>query len=740
MRNYERLSLVKTFLFLLYGLFGVIASVRGQSNLPPVFEIKTDSAFFRPDTTHFQILEDAKGELTFKDVLNHPAFRSDKFFSRTRHSHTYWMRMRIKNSLPHELRLYYCDFNSDYVDLFRLDSTGHWQHQQTGDLVPFSQLPVHKGAPERARLFFTLGPGQETVVYERAQNARWHSPLTYLSPQLQTEQGRIEAVFKNIVIEKGWKNYLIEGIIIGILILASCYNLFIYYSISDRVYLYFGICLFFFVLDRNYYRIQLAFFEEYPYAFKLVANLFFIVFFIFFVQSIRNLLQSPSSLIRLDRLISTTLLLTVVANLVQIVGYSIPIVPLDEWALLIEVLIRLIYGLCMFMAFKRMKQGLFEARYLLLALTPLFILWLFTLTTATLGLYFRVDLPRIIYENVEYVESACFAWMIIVFTGALMNRYNLVRQQVIQQAIEKEQLEKEREIERNRLIAAQNEQLEREVEARTSALKQSLNELKATQDQLIQQEKLASLGELTAGIAHEIQNPLNFVNNFSEVSVELVDELKEGLFQYLPESEKANAEEIMGDLTQNLQKITHHGKRADSIVKGMLAHSRSTSGQKQPTNLNDLVEEFLRIAYHGLRAKHKSFNADLQLDLDASIGMVNLVSQDIGRVLLNVYNNAFYAVQAKQKQASRDYKPLIQVRTKADQGNVTISICDNGTGIPDDILHKIYQPFFTTKPTGQGTGLGLSLSYDIITKGHNGDMQVKTQVGEGSEFILKLPR
>ncbi|WP_461093361.1 sensor histidine kinase [Spirosoma gilvum] len=731
---------MKTLFLLLSSWIGLLSVALAQTSLPPVYEIKKDSSFFRPDTTYFQVLEDLKGNLTFKQVLNHPAFRYDKFFSRKRESHTYWMRMRIKNALPHELRIFYCDFNSDYIDLYRLDSAGQWQHQLTGDLIPYSKLPIHKGSHERARLFFTLSSGQETTVYARAQNAFWHPPILYLSPQFQTEQGRIEAVFNTITAEKGWKNYLIEGVIIGILVLASCYNLIIYYSIHDRVYLYFGICLFFFVLDRNNYRLQLAFAEEHPYEVKLIANFFFTVFFIFFVQSIRKLLQLPSYMARLDKVITTTLVLTVAANVVQVLSFSTLLVPIDEWALLIEVLIRLIYGLCMLMAVRRMKQGLLEARYLLVALTPLFLLWLFTLTTEILGLYFSVDLPRVIHENVEYVESACFAWMIIAFTGALMNRYKLVRQQVIQQAIEKEQLKKEREIERNRLIAAQNERLEREVEERTAALKQSIDELKATQNQLVQQEKLASLGELTAGIAHEIQNPLNFVNNFSEVSAELVDELKEGPMQHLPDSEKAYADEIMGDLTQNLQKITHHGKRADSIVKGMLAHSRSTSGQKQPTKLNDLADEFLRIAYHGLRAKDKSFNADLKLDLDPTVGTVNLVPQDIGRVFLNIYNNAFYAVQTKQKQIGNGYQPQIQVSTRAEKDAVTISISDNGIGIPDEIRHKIYQPFFTTKPTGQGTGLGLSLSYDIITKGHNGEIQISTKPGEGTEFIIQLPK
>jgi signal transduction histidine kinase len=253
----------------------------------------------------------------------------------------------------------------------------------------------------------------------------------------------------------------------------------------------------------------------------------------------------------------------------------------------------------------------------------------------------------------------------------------------------------------------------------------ALIELKQAQQQLILSEKMASLGELTAGIAHEIQNPLNFVNNFSEVSKELLDEMKEAIEQ----GDAEEAREIMKDVIENLEKINHHGKRADGIVKGMLQHSRASSGQKEPTDINALADEYLRLSYHGLRAKDKSFNADFKIDIDPNLPKINVIPQDIGRVLLNLINNAFYTVSEKSKKGITDYKPQVIVKTKKHNHLIEIRVKDNGDGIPDNIVNKIFQPFFTTKPTGQGTGLGLSLSYDIITKGHNGMLEVDTTEG-----------
>lgn len=278
------------------------------------------------------------------------------------------------------------------------------------------------------------------------------------------------------------------------------------------------------------------------------------------------------------------------------------------------------------------------------------------------------------------------------------------------------------------------EQKRKAIEETNAALTKSLEELKAAQQQLIQSEKMASLGELTAGIAHEIQNPLNFVNNFSDVSKELLEEMKEELDR----GDTEEAKSIAADVIQNLEKILHHGKRAGDIVKGMLQHSRSSSGVKESTDINALADEYLRLAYHGLRAKDKSFNAATKTDYDDSIGLLKIIPQDIGRVILNLITNAFYAVTEKKKLFPEGYEPLVSVSTSRQNSSIEIRIKDNGTGIPSKVVDKIFQPFFTTKPTGQGTGLGLSLSYDIV-KAHGGELKVETKENEGSEFIISLP-
>lgn len=292
--------------------------------------------------------------------------------------------------------------------------------------------------------------------------------------------------------------------------------------------------------------------------------------------------------------------------------------------------------------------------------------------------------------------------------------------------------------EKQQLLAQQNQTLEQQVQQRTAALEESLDELHRTQDQLIQREKLASLGELTAGIAHEIQNPLNFVNNFSQVSVELLEELRQ-------EDVKASrdrdlVDELLGDLEQNLHRISQHGGRASAIVNGMLEHSRISTGERQPTDLNALCEESLHLAYHGLQISDKSFQCELLTDFAPHIGKVPVVAPELGRVFLNLFNNAFYAARQKWlSQAHPGYQPKVQVITNQEANFITIQICDNGMGMPESIQQKVFQPFFTTKPAGQGTGLGLSLSYDIVTKGHGGHLSVSSQEGEGTIMAVRLP-
>ena len=351
--------------------------------------------------------------------------------------------------------------------------------------------------------------------------------------------------------------------------------------------------------------------------------------------------------------------------------------------------------------------------------------------------------PEKLYSQYsDYLVTAkvfAFIWLFAVW-------YNSQKQQRI--------LDKEREEQRvkDEINQAKKEALEYLVTERTieltrqkEELQKTLDELKSTQVQLIQSEKMASLGELTAGIAHEIQNPLNFVNNFSEVSVELCQELEEEIQKTsLPEADKDYIVGIISDLSQNQQKITHHGKRADSIVKGMLQHSRTSSGHKEPTDINALADEYMRLAYHGLRAKDKEFNASLVTDFDPTIGKIDVLPQDLGRVFLNLFTNAFYAVAEKKKLNKEnpeltDYKPQVKVITKMFANKLYIRVIDNGTGMPESVKAKIFQPFFTTKPTGQGTGLGLSMSYDIITKSHDGLLDVTSVPGESTEFKITIP-
>jgi two-component system NtrC family sensor kinase len=364
------------------------------------------------------------------------------------------------------------------------------------------------------------------------------------------------------------------------------------------------------------------------------------------------------------------------------------------------------------------------------------------------------DLTELILNDfykqwINYFENASMLaviWLIaMIFSQYRQNK-----------AAEKELIKRQKEDEINRAIAIRKVELEGLVAERTAELtmqkeelEKTLNKLRTAQTQLIHSEKMAALGELTAGIAHEIQNPLNFVNNFSEVNAELISELEEERNKEIRNNEIE--EELLKDLKDNEQKITHHGRRAEDIVKGMLQHSRSSTGKKELTDINALADEYLRLAYHGLRAKDKSFNATMKTNFDENIEKISVIPQDIGRVMLNLITNAFYAVNEKKNEALQSseemsYEPTVTVSsslntaaTREDGQAILISIADNGNGIPESVLDKIFQPFFTTKPTGKGTGLGLSMSYEIVTKGHGGELKVENKECEGVTFTIILP-
>ncbi len=392
-------------------------------------------------------------------------------------------------------------------------------------------------------------------------------------------------------------------------------------------------------------------------------------------------------------------------------------------------LIMLSYGVTAAVIYTVYTNTLFTSgRALLNAFWPLFVLN-FIEDVITI-----IDKP--FYKSwrnyIEGAELLALVWMIAM----------LIINNKQKKALEKERLINEEKEKEYRITEHLKAQLEIQVQERTTEitkqkeeLQKTLHELESTQSQLIHAEKMASLGELTAGIAHEIQNPLNFVNNFSEINGELLEEMKVAIENQDYEEVKA----LISDITENEKKINLHGKRADSIVKGMLQHSRTSTGQKELTDINALCDECMRLSYHGLRAKDKTFNAGFETKFDEQLSKINVLPQEIGRVILNLCNNAFYATNAKKKTAGNDYKPTVTIKTAAADNGVEIRVHDNGSGIPQQIIDKIFQPFFTTKPTGQGTGLGLSMSYDIITKAHNGTLQVESQENIGTTFIINLP-
>lgn len=345
-----------------------------------------------------------------------------------------------------------------------------------------------------------------------------------------------------------------------------------------------------------------------------------------------------------------------------------------------------------------------------------------------------------ITDYMDVVQIFAFIWMVAMLIIANKQNKALRAEQVKWEEEERmKQIAEEKKAELEILVAERTREILRQKEE----LQQAVEDLRATQDQLVHAEKMASLGELTAGIAHEIQNPLNFVNNFSEVNIELTTELNEEIDNLnLQPQEKEQLVGMVNMIRQNQDKINYHGKRADSIVKGMLQHSRTGTGQKEPVELNSMVDEYVRLSYHGLRAKDKGFNATLDIHLDPAIDKIMAIPQDLGRALLNILNNAFYAVNEKKQTEIEGYAPTLTVHTKlVDRGKkwVYITIRDNGLGIPEAVKDKIFQPFYTTKPTGKGTGLGLSLSYDIINKGHGGELSMHSRENEYTEFIIKLP-
>ena len=720
--------MIKRFFLLSFILIFAVKAI-SQVNLPDVFEIKTDTTFFQYlRGNQWQVLEDKEGRWTIEQVSKSPL--SDKFHKRDTVIQgidtvvkTYWFRFRLKNAMnvPAKISL---DAYFERDDYYVLDQKGSVTHFVTGRGVPWKNKD---GLKFRNFIPLTLQPGEEVLVYDRATNDNPGMPDLFNLDIASTEK----IIDRDFVSEQDHlipRSFKLTYFALGFFLLATIFNLFFFWTTRERTYLYFALFLLFVVVEIFTQGLT----RLYP-GLGIYEGIYVIIALFFYFLFIRRYFGTFQYAPRWDKFlmaISGLILVNVAAR------FIFPDNDLADIASQINAFfISPATLLVTFLLFARKHKQ--AARFFMIAILPdLSFQLLYGLGVVIFQL--RLKVPYFlewIEQNANAISITTTGWMILLFTWVLFKRYDQQRKEIAQQQLDKERLAKEKEIERSNLIEQQKIELEKTVEERTAELKQSLHDLRATQSQLIQSEKMASLGELTAGIAHEIQNPLNFVNNFSEVNDELLRELH-------AEAEKGNMNEVKAiakDIAFNSEKINHHGKRADGIVKGMLQHSRSSTGQKELTDINALCDEYLRLAYHGLRAKDKLFNARTETNFDDNIGKIYAVPQDIGRVILNLINNAFYAVDEKTKNHLNGYEPTISVSTKKNNGKVEIRVTDNGNGIPKKILDKIFQPFFTTKPTGQGTGLGLSLSYDIVTKGHGGDLKVETKEGEGSEFIIQIP-
>jgi signal transduction histidine kinase len=724
--------------FLIFGAGVTFA----QTSLPPVYEIKADTAVSKIPDAYWQMLVDTTGKWTINDVKSPPI--EDRFhpnntrqtgvgYSNLQH---YWQRLILKNSTAKELKLIFGNriTRVDRFDLYVFRTSGKMDHLVSGSYVPYEKRDGYKN---RWAVPVVLSPEEEVTIYKKIF-IRKTDPLKELFIGYGVFEPFVEQAYIN---EFKFQGDVRNWFIAGLLIFGFFFNFFFFWIVREKVYFYMALLL---LLEGLWYMSLNGniTFRNYP-LLKENLQIFFthLGFFFCVTQFVRHFLQTYNHHPRWDKFLIFLLVLMMGSHLavVFVFDHSVAIssrgIPGFINAMAFSALM---FGLLFsFLFFKKERDRLTNLGAV--AALPAFLLWSFGYAARQIFYFFELRYdrtePRFIqwyYEQENVIEMFCVAWFAILFTWILLQRYALLRKQYTQQALERER-------EKSELINQQKASLEKQVEERTAELQNSLEELKATQAQLIQSEKMASLGELTAGIAHEIQNPLNFVNNFSEVNTELIAEMNS-------EIDKGNITDVKAlakDIEENEQKITFHGKRADAIVKSMLHHSRASGSKKEPTDINALADEYLRLSYHGLRAKDKSFNATMETHFDETIGNINIVPQDIGRVLLNLFTNSFYSVTEKKKSGDEGYEPTVILTTKKIHTStggqaVEISVKDNGMGIHQKVLDKIYQPFFSTKPTGQGTGLGLSLSYDII-KAHSGELRVETKEGEGAEFIINLP-
>lgn len=723
---------MKKIAFILTFFFGLQA---GSQTLP-VYQITSDTPVNQLPDRYWEMVLDSGENWTIRDVMNSPV--AERFHR----NHTegkgigysgesvYWLRLMLKNSTGSKQQIIFENRPiARRFELYVVRTSGRIEKLVNGWAVPESQRDSFKSI---SALPVMLAENEVVLIYKRLQ-LHYSERHESLSVGFSFFEPFVKNAFVNHHVFRGDMRH---AFIAGLLFFGFFLNIFFFWIVREKVYFYYALLL---LLEGIWYFTMRSsvFFREAPLLNEYFQLAFTHSLFFFSVtQFVRHFLRTYVHYPRWDRV-----LLVMISLFIIVAWLAIPFeknIPY-AWKGISDGLEGLVFVSTMFalfgtFLFARKEKDKFTSLSLAAAL-PTFFIWSFVYGLGTVQHFLDVrygiepeGILRWVTDNSMVIEMFAIAWFAIIFTWILLQRYALLRKQTIQQALIRQK-------EKTELMMQQNELLEKKVEERTIELKKSLSDLKSTQAQLIQSEKMASLGELTAGIAHEIQNPLNFVNNFSEVSTELLDDLES-------EAQSGNTGEVIRiaeELKQNLNKVVHHGKRADSIVKNMLQHSRQNTGEKSPTDINALVDECLRLSYHGLRAKDKSFNTELETNLDNGVGKVNVVSEDIGRVLLNIFNNSFYSVKQKSSRIQNGYAPKVSVSTQRQGDEVLIRVRDNGLGIPEKVIQKMYQPFFTTKPSGEGTGLGLSMSYDIITKGHGGSLKAHSEEGEYAEFDILLP-
>ncbi|MDP4286271.1 MAG: ATP-binding protein [Bacteroidota bacterium] len=710
--------------------------IDAQTSLQP-YVISSDTTtqlFLNHD--YWQALDDENSSFTIQEVQQKPL--SDQFNYITKNSkkistQTTWFRFNLENNTGKNLNISIAS-DAAQADLYIPDSNGIMHHFLTGKAVSWQRKDGYKKANA---IPFTIMQGRQKMIYLKTYNPAFLPISDTLKFSLFNTEKLEKSIFKDYQANYNRTSDWLGLILSGMFFLAGIFNLLLFFSVRRKTYLYFSIFSLCATLSyAAHYNNDMEHVGALSWqVLVIIASLW--AFFLF--QFVRNYLQVSKYYPRWDKWlrVSVVLLLgeVIVRALFAIVEQSM-LLYYNIFSLIfvpVFIIFWVSFTLTIFIfLFKQSKKS----SMFLIGILP-FTLEILAQLLLMIGALFNVSLRSVLSNSNNffgYLNGICLLWTAVVISWDLFRQYALQENRIAQEKLEKERLAREKEIQKRELIAQQKIELEKQVLERTSELKQSLENLKSTQAQLIQSEKMASLGELTAGIAHEIQNPLNFVNNFSEVNREMIAEMKE-------EIAKGNYDEVKllaDDIEANEGKIIHHGKRADAIVKGMLQHSRVSSGQKELIDINALCDEYLRLSYHGLRAKDKDFNAEMKTDFDPLIGKINVVPQDIGRVLLNLFNNAFYAVNKRQEAHGKEYEPSVSVTTKKSGNSVRVTVSDNGYGIPESIKEKIFQPFFTTKPTGSGTGLGLSLSYDIV-KAHGGEIKVESKEEEGTTFIIQLP-